>query len=154
MEYRSPSVSISASIISSPRLNYLEFFHSLFFSSPPPPYLLFPRQAVAADDLPHLLFLLDLGEALHHVLQGRQVQLQLFCQMLETQEKQDVQSVKLLREASDGAAGLRSHLVIPADLHVRMFADHAVGGKQLQRETWRRSECSDEVSDRSRDRYD
>lgn len=44
--------------------------------------LLLPRQAVAADDLAHLLLLLDLRVALHHVLQGRQVQLQLLREVL------------------------------------------------------------------------
>lgn len=40
-------------------------------------YLLFTSQSVAADNLPHLLFFFDLWEALHHVLQRRQVKLQL-----------------------------------------------------------------------------
>lgn len=74
--------------------------------SSPLSYLLFPSQAVAADDLPHLLLLFDFGETFHHVLQRRQVQLQL----------------------------LRQMLVISADLDVRMFADHPVTGQELQRE--------------------
>ena len=47
------------------------------------PHLLFSSQAVAADDLPHLVLLLDLGVALHHVLQRRQVQVQLLCEVLQ-----------------------------------------------------------------------
>jgi len=38
-------------------------------------YLLPPCQAVTSNDLPHLLFLFDFREALHHVLQRRQVKL-------------------------------------------------------------------------------
>lgn len=49
--------------------------------------LLFASEAVASDDLPHLLFLLDLWVALHHVLQRRQVQIQLLCQMLKQKKK-------------------------------------------------------------------
>lgn len=45
-------------------------------------YLLFTGQSVATDNLPHLLFFLDLWETLHHVLQRRQVKLQLLRQML------------------------------------------------------------------------
>lgn len=51
-------------------------------------HLLFSRQPIAANDLPHLLLLFDFRVALHHVLQWRQVQLQLLCQVLQgTQTK-------------------------------------------------------------------
>lgn len=53
-------------------------------------HLLFSCEAVAADDLPHLLLLLDLWVALHHVLQRRQVQLQLLCQMLQIDDTMQV----------------------------------------------------------------
>ena len=45
-------------------------------------HLLFSCQAIATNDLPHLLLLFDLWETLHHVLQRRQIQLQLLCQVL------------------------------------------------------------------------
>lgn len=60
--------------------------------SAPQTYLLFTGQSVATDNLPHLLFFFDLWETLHHVLQRRQVKLQLLRQMLPY--KQNVRDIR------------------------------------------------------------
>ena len=46
-------------------------------------YLLLPRETVSPNNLSHFISLLDLRELLHHVFQGRQVHIKLFCQMLQ-----------------------------------------------------------------------
>lgn len=45
--------------------------------------LLFASETIASNDLPHLFFLFNLWIALHHVLQRRQIQIQLLGQVLK-----------------------------------------------------------------------